>query len=53
MVHAHPTGGNGVAWWLEQRRQAKANLLVAGLLDRGGAARPSSQTLKVENRAVA
>ncbi len=39
VAHAHPACGNGVAWWLEQRRGEQATLLGDGLIDLGKEAR--------------
>jgi hypothetical protein len=51
VAHAHPdcgNGGNGVAWWLEQRRAGRATPLGQGVLDLGQEARPPATTLKIE-----
>jgi hypothetical protein len=48
VTHAHPSCGNGVAWWLEHRRAGRATVLVEGTLDLGKEARPPARTLKVE-----
>lgn len=47
IAHAHPACGNGVAWWLEHRRGARAAVLVDGKLDLGKEAQPEPQTLQV------
>src|SRR5262249_42607413 len=33
--HAHPACGNGVAWWVEHRREKRAVVLGDGLVDLG------------------
>lgn len=38
VVHAHPAGGNGVAWWIEHRRAGRAKMLAEGSIPRGGSA---------------
>jgi hypothetical protein len=48
VAHAHPACGNGVAWWLEQRRGGRAAVLGAGVLGLGQEARPPARTVKVE-----
>jgi mono/diheme cytochrome c family protein len=48
VAHAHPACGNGVAWWVEQRREGRATTLGEGLLDLGKATKPPARTLKVE-----
>jgi hypothetical protein len=35
IAHAHPAGGNGVAWWLEHRQGQWATVLGEGVLDLG------------------
>lgn len=45
--HAHPDCGNGVAWWLAQRRDGKEITLTAGVLDRGGAAEAPVQSVRL------
>jgi hypothetical protein len=47
IVHAHPTCGNGVAWWLEHRRGNRAVVVGEGAIDLGGEAQPA-KTLKLE-----
>jgi hypothetical protein len=46
--HAHPNCGNGVAWWLEQRRGGRATVLGEGTIDLGKEAKPPVKLLKVE-----
>jgi hypothetical protein len=46
--HAHPACGNGVAWWLEQRRGERATVLGEGTLDLGKEAKPAAENRKVE-----
>jgi hypothetical protein len=48
VAHAHPACGNGVAWWLEQRRAGRATPLGEGALDLGKATTPPAKSLKVE-----
>ncbi len=48
ITHAHPTCGNGVAWWLEHRRAGRATLLEEGTLDLGKEARLPARAVKVE-----
>jgi hypothetical protein len=48
VVHAHPVCGNGVAWWLEHRRGARAHLIAEGAVDLGGEGRVPAKTLAVE-----
>jgi mono/diheme cytochrome c family protein len=48
VAHAHPACGNGVAWWLEQRRAGRATPLGEGAIDLGQEARPPATTLKIE-----
>src|SRR6201986_2398812 len=48
IVHAHPTCGNGVAWWLGQRRGNRAAVFGEGAVDLGGEAVPGAKSLKVE-----
>jgi len=35
VAHAHPACGNGVAWWVEVRKGARARVLTEGTLDLG------------------
>jgi hypothetical protein len=37
IIHAHPACGNGVAWWLEQRRADEAAMIAEGIIDVGKA----------------
>ncbi|WP_020475629.1 DUF1592 domain-containing protein [Zavarzinella formosa] len=46
--HVHPVCGNGVAWWLEHRRGDRASLVIDGVLDLGGEAKPGERALKLE-----
>jgi mono/diheme cytochrome c family protein len=46
--HAHPSCGNGVAWWLEHRRAGKATILTEGALDLGGEANIPGRALQLE-----
>src|SRR5262249_59306143 len=48
VAHANPACGNGVAWWLEQRRAGRATPLGEGTLDLGKEVRPAAKPLKVE-----
>lgn len=48
VAHAHPACGNGVSWWLEQRRDGRATPLDDGAVDLGKEARPAAKSLKVE-----
>lgn len=48
VVHAHPACGNGVAWWLEHRRGAKARVMAEGTIELGNQAKPPSRLVKVE-----
>ncbi|MCE9561208.1 MAG: DUF1592 domain-containing protein [Planctomycetes bacterium] len=48
ITHSHPACGNGVAWWLEHRRDTRAVVIGEGPVDLGGAAQPPTKTLKVE-----
>lgn len=48
IAHAHSACGNGVAWWLEQRRGEKAYLLADGLIDLGGDVSVPGMTVVVE-----
>jgi len=48
IIHAHPACGNGIAWWLEQRRSDKAVMLAEGLIDLGKAAELPARELRVE-----
>ncbi|MFO0970302.1 MAG: DUF1592 domain-containing protein [Gemmataceae bacterium] len=47
VTHAHPACGNGVAWWLEQRRGAAATVLGEGTLDLGKEITAPARILKV------
>lgn len=35
VAHAHPNCGNGVAWWVEHRRDQRAKEIAAGTVDLG------------------
>ncbi|HEY7424009.1 MAG TPA: DUF1592 domain-containing protein [Gemmataceae bacterium] len=48
VAHAHPACGNGVAWWLEHRRDGRATVLGEGAVDLGKDAKPPRKTVKVE-----
>ncbi len=48
IAHAHPACGNGVAWWLEHRRDGRATALGDGGVDLGKEAKPDARTVKVE-----
>ncbi len=47
VAHAHPACGNGVAWWLEYRRDNRAGVLAEGALDVGGAVDVQPKTLQI------
>ena len=47
IVHAHPACGNGVAWWLQQRRAGRAAVLADGTIDLGKQAEVPPKQLKV------
>ena len=47
VAHAHPACGNGVAWWVEHRRDARAAVLAEGAVALGGEAKPPTRTLTV------
>src|SRR5262249_46283933 len=47
IVHAHPACGNGIAWWLEQRRADHATVLAEGALDVGKESKVLPKTLAV------
>jgi hypothetical protein len=46
--HAHPACGNGVAWWLEQRRGGQARVLAQGVVDLGAQSELPNQALAIE-----
>lgn len=46
--HAHPACGNGVAWWLEQRRLDRASMFAEGLVALGGSALTGEKLVSVE-----
>jgi len=46
--HAHPACGNGVAWWLEQRRHGTAAMFAEGKLDLGQQATPGEMVRRVD-----
>ncbi len=48
IAHAHPTCGNGVAWWLEHRRGDRAAVFAEGALELGAEAAPAAKVVKVE-----
>jgi len=48
VTHAHPSCGNGVAWWLEHRRTGQATVLGEGAIDLGKEAKPPEKVLAVE-----
>ncbi len=45
--HAHPSCGNGVAYWLEHRRGDRAGVLAEGGVDLGKSAEIASKTIKL------
>jgi mono/diheme cytochrome c family protein len=47
VFHAHPTCGNGVAYWLEHRTGDRATLLGQGALDLGNEVKIPQRSLKV------
>jgi mono/diheme cytochrome c family protein len=47
VVHAHPSCGNGVVWWVEYRHDDQAGILGEGALDLGGEAKFPARKLKV------
>jgi hypothetical protein len=47
ITHAHPACGNGVAWWLEQRRADQASVLAEGTLELGAAKQLPANVIKV------
>lgn len=48
ITHAHPACGNGVAWWLEHRRNDQAFLLAEGATGLGGAGQVPARTVTIE-----
>lgn len=48
ITHAHPSCGNGVAWWLERRRGAQAALMAEGTLGLGKQVTVPTKTVLVE-----
>ncbi len=48
IADAHPTCGNGVAWWLEHRRAGRATALGEGSLDLGKEMKSDAWTVKVD-----
>ena len=48
VAHAHPACGNGIAWWLEHRRGAKATVVAEGAVDLGGEAAIPVKELTIE-----
>jgi hypothetical protein len=47
IVHAHPACGNGVAYWLEYRRDNRAFVFAEAGVDLGGEGEPPAKTIKV------
>lgn len=47
VVHAHPACGNGVAYWLEHRRDDRASVFAEAGVDLGGEGVPATKTLTV------
>lgn len=45
--HAHPSCGNGVAWWIQHRRDDRALLLDEGAVNLGGEAVPPAKVITV------
>jgi hypothetical protein len=37
VTHGHPSGGNGIEWWVAKARQSERQVLAQGAIDRGGA----------------
>ena len=48
IAHAHPTCGNGVAWWCEHRRGGRATVLGEGVVDLGKQTKQPARTVPVE-----
>jgi hypothetical protein len=48
VTHAHPACGNGVAWWLEHRREGQAAVLAQGTVDLGGAVKIPARTVQLQ-----
>ncbi len=46
--HAHPACGNGVAWWLEQRRGERAGIFAQGELALGKGVKPAATIVEVK-----
>jgi len=46
--HSHPSCGNGVAWFLEQRRGERAAVVAEGEVELGKGATPAAKIVKVE-----
>ena len=47
VAHAHPACGNGISWWLEQRRGERSAILDGGNIDLGKKAEAKPRELKV------
>ncbi len=47
IAHAHPACGNGVAWWISQRREDNERVFDEGEIALGGEAKPTSTIRKV------
>jgi hypothetical protein len=47
IVHAHPACGNGIAWWLEHRRDDQADILDARAIGVGGQSDVPARELQV------
>jgi hypothetical protein len=48
IIHAHPACGNGIAWWIEQRRASQAAMLAEGVIDVGKAGEFPARELAVK-----
>ena len=48
VAHAHHPGGNGVAWWLEQRRGDTVSTLENGVIDSGKKVEAKPTEVKVQ-----
>jgi hypothetical protein len=48
VAHAHPTCGNGIAWWIEHRREGRATALGEGTLDLGKEIAIPAKTIAVQ-----
>ena len=45
--HAHPSCGNGVAWWVEKQTPARSAIIAEGAVDLGKAAGIATQSMTV------